>query len=145
VTGPERLACTNLDRLLVLLSDGTYKVLTITDRVYVAKNGVSIAYCGVADKQQVFTCCYRDIITGVSFCKRFIVKQYILEREYRCIPDNTELLLISIHASPLLVQLVPKNRQRLSALEVKPEEFPIRGVTANGIRLSRRPVLAVQQ
>lgn len=145
VTGPEKLSCTNFDRLLVLLSDGTYKVLTITDRAYVAKAGVTIAYCGVADKQQVLTCCYRDQNTGLSFCKRFIVKQFILEREYRFIPESTELLLVSTHSSPIFVQLVPKNRQRLSALEIKPDEFPVRGVLAHGIRLSRRPVLAVQQ
>ena len=62
VAGPEMLPCTNLDRLLVLLSDGTYKVQNITDRSYVAKAGVTIASCGVADKQQVLTCCYRDTI-----------------------------------------------------------------------------------
>jgi topoisomerase-4 subunit A len=145
VTGPERLPCTNLDRLLVLLSDGTYKVLNITDRTYVAKTGVTIAYCGIADKTQVLTCCYRDTNTGLSFCKRFVVKQYILDREYHFIPEGTELLLISTNTSPLFVQLVPKQRQRLSALEVKPDNFPVRGVAAHGIRLSPRPVLAIQQ
>ena len=145
VPGSERLACTNLDRLLVLLSDGTYRVLNITDRVYVAKAGVTIAYCGVADKQQILTCCYRNTNTGLSFCKRFVVKQYILDREYAFIPEGTELLLVSTQASPLLVQLVPKQRQRLSALEVKPEAFPVRGVAAHGIRLSPRPVIAIQQ
>jgi topoisomerase-4 subunit A len=145
ITGSECLACTNFDRLLVLLSDGTYKVLNIADRSYVAKTGVAISYCGVADKQQVFTCCYRDTNTGVSFCKRFVVKQYILDREYHFIPEGTELLLLSTHSSPLLVQLVPKQRQRLSAIEVKPDNFPVRGVAAQGIRLSPRPVLAIQQ
>ncbi len=145
VQGPERLSCTNLDRLLVLLSDGTYRVVTITDRSYVAKTGVTIMCCGVADKQQVFTCCYRNITTGLSFCKRFIVKQFILEREYRYTPEGTEPLVISTDTSPLLVQLVPKHRQRLSALEVKPNNFPVRGVTAHGIRLSTRPVLAIQR
>jgi topoisomerase-4 subunit A len=145
VSGQQTISCTNLDRILVLLSDGTYKVGTITDRSYVAKGGVTIAYCGVADKQQVLNCCYRDTNTGVSFCKRFIVKQFILDREYRFIPEGTELLLISTQSSPMLVQLVPKQRQRLSALEVKLDDFPVRGVSAHGVRLSPRPVLAVQQ
>jgi len=145
VTGPERLICTNFDRLLILLSDGTYNVMGISDRAYVAKTGVVISYVGVADKQQVLTSCYRDMNTGFSFCKRFIVRQFILDREYRFIPEGTELLLVSTASSPLLVQLVPKQRQRLSAVEVKPDELPVRGVSAHGIRISRRPVLAVQQ
>ena len=143
VTGPERLTCTNFDRLLVLLSDGTYKVVHITDRSYVAKTGVTIVHCGVADKQQVFTCCYRNINTGLSFCKRFIVKQFILDREYRFHGEDSEILHVSTNSTPFLVQFVPKNRQRLSAMEVKPEGFPIRGVSSHGSRISTRPVLAV--
>lgn len=144
VTGTEVLTCTNLDRILVLLSDGTYKVVHGTDRSYVAKTGVSIVYCGVADKQQVLTCCYRNTTSGISFCKRFIVKQFILDREYRFLEEGTELLFVSPVASSLLVQLVPKHRQRVSALEVKTEQFPVRSATAHGARISPRPVLAIR-
>jgi topoisomerase-4 subunit A len=143
VAGPEYVSCTNFDRLLVLLSDGTYKVVHITDRLYVAKTGVTLAYCGVADKQQIFTCCYRNIKTGLSFCKRFIVKQFIIDREYRFLSEDAELLHVATNASPFLVQLVPKQRQRLAAIEVNPETFPIRGVASHGARISSRPVLAV--
>jgi topoisomerase-4 subunit A len=145
VVGPEKITCTNFDKLLVLLSDGTYKVVHITDRSYVAKTGTTVAYCGVADKQQVLTCCYRNTSSGLSFCKRFVVKQFIVDREYRFLDEGTELLLVSTTSSPLLVQLVPKNRQRLSALEVKPEDFPVRSASAHGARLCSRPVLAIQQ
>ena len=145
IAGPERLICTNFDKVLVLLSDGTYKVVHITDRAYVAKTGTKIAYCGVADKQQVLTCCYRNVSTGLSFCKRFVVKQFIVDREYRFLDEGTELLLVSPASSPLLVQLVPKHRQRMTAIEVKPETFPVRSASAHGARLSSRPVLDVRQ
>ena len=145
VAGPERLVCTNFDKLLVLVSDGTYKVVHIADRAYVAKTGATIAYCGVADKQQVLTCCYRNGSTGQSFCKRFIVKQFIVDREYRFLDEGAELLFVSSSSSPLIVQLVPKSRQRMTAVEIKPEKFPVRSPTAHGARLSSRPVLAIQQ
>lgn len=145
VVGPERITCTNFDKLLVLLSDGTYKVVHITDRAYVAKTGTTIAFCGIADKQQILTCCYRNISSGLSFCKRFVVKQFIVDREYRFLENGTELLLVSPVSSPLLVQLVPKHRQRLSALEVRPEDFPVRSASAHGARVCNRPVLAIQQ
>lgn len=144
VAGPERLSCTNFDKLLILLSDGSYKVVSITDRMYAAKANTTIVHCGIADKQQLFTCCYRDPTSGISFCKRFAVKQFILDREYRFIEEGKELLLLTTAPHPFIVQLVPKHRQRLSALEIKPEEIPIHGVSAHGIRISTRPVLGIE-
>ena len=140
----ERLACTNFDRLLIILSDGTYKVTPVTDRAYVAKPSSPIVFCGIADKTQIFTCCYRDLQTGLSFCKRFVVKQYVPDREYRYFDENNELLLLSPDSTSLFVQLVPKSRQRVCAFNVDAANFPVKGVSARGIRLSPRPVLAVE-
>jgi topoisomerase IV subunit A len=144
VPGGERLACTNFDRLLIILADGTYKVTSITDRAYVAKPNAHIVFCGIADKTQIFTCCYRDLETGLSFCKRFVVKQYVPDREYRYFDENNELLLLSLNSDSLFVQLVPKSRQRVCAFNINAADFPVKGVSARGIRLSRRPVLAVE-
>jgi topoisomerase-4 subunit A len=144
VSTGERLVCTNFDRLLIILADGSYKVIAITDRAYVAKPNSPIVYCGVADKSQIFTCCYRDLQTGLSFCKRFVVKQYVPDREYRYFEENNELLLLNYDSSSLFVQLVPKSRQRVCAFNVDVANFPVKGVSARGIRLSRRPVLAVE-
>jgi topoisomerase-4 subunit A len=144
VDSKETLSCSNIDRILVLLSDGTYKVYPIADRTYVGKPGVSISWCGVADKQQVLTCCYRDPKSGISFCKRFIVKQFILEREYRWIDEGYELLHISPHSTPLFAHLVPKSRQRIASVEINVEGIAIHGVQARGIRISPRPVLSIK-
>jgi topoisomerase-4 subunit A len=144
VSGPERVTCTNFDKILVMLSDGTYKVVNITDRMYVGKPGVSILHCGVADKQQIFTCCYRDKMSGISFCKRFVVKQFIMEREYRYVDEGCEPLLLSIDPKNFFVQLLPKSRQRVSSIEVKPAEVPVKGVSAHGIRLSTRPAISIE-
>jgi topoisomerase-4 subunit A len=145
VKGEESFSCTNFDKILILLSDGTYKVVTPTDRAYLAKTSAQMVYCGVADKKQVFTACYRDPSTGLSFCKRFIVKKFIIDREYRFIEEGHDLLLVSEDAVSLFVQLVPKPRQRVSALQVESTDFPIKGVSAKGNRLSRRPVMAVRR
>ena len=145
VKGNQSFSCTNFDKILVLLSDGTYKVVNSTDRAYLAKTSAHILHCGVADKTKVFTACYRDPSTGLSFCKRFIVKKFIIDREYRFIEEGHELLLLSEDTTSLLVQLLPKPRQRVSVLQVESTDFPIKGVSAKGNRLSRRPVMAVQR
>ena len=145
VAGSATISCMNTDKLLVLVSDGSYKVIPIEDRTYVAKAGETILYAGVADKEQIMTCCYRERISGVSFCKRFIVKQFIMDREYRYIEEGCDPLVVTIDPSPFLVQLVPKAKQRLAAFERNPSDIPIKGVSARGIRLNKRPVLAIEQ
>jgi topoisomerase-4 subunit A len=145
VTGDSTISCMNTDKILALVSDGSYKVIPIEDRTYVAKPGETILYAGVADKEQILTCCYRDKVSGVSFCKRFIVKQFIMEREYRYIDEGCEPLVLTIDPSPFLIQLVPKPKQKLAAFERNPVDFPVKGVSARGIRLNKRPVLAIEQ
>ena len=140
----EKIRCTNMDKILVVLSDGSYKIISVTDRIYVAKAGAEISFCGVADKQQVLTCCYRDTNTGLSFIKRFVVKQYILDREYRYVEEHCEVLVITPVEGSLFIQLVPKSRQRVAAFDVAIGNFPVKGVSAHGIRLSPRPVLSVE-
>lgn len=145
VAGDAKISCMNTDKILTLVSDGSYKVMAIEDRTYVAKPDHTILYAGVADKEQILTCCYRDKVTGVSFCKRFVVKQFIMDREYRYVEEGCEPLFVTIDPSPFLVQLVPKAKQKLAAFERAPEDFPVKGVSARGIRLNKRPVLAIEQ
>lgn len=145
VAGNAKISCMNTDKILVLVSDGTYKVLPIEERTYVAKSGETILYAGAADKEQILTCCYRDKVSGVSFCKRFIVKQFIMEREYRYIEEGCEPLVVTTDPSPFLVQLVPKAKQKLAAFERDPKDIPVKSVNAKGIRLNKRPVLAIEQ
>jgi topoisomerase IV subunit A len=145
VAGSAKISCTNLDKILVLVSDGSYKVLSIEERAYVAKEGETIFYCGVADKEQVLTCFYRDKVSGVGFCKRFVVKQFIMEKEYRYVEEGCVPLLVTTEESPFMIHLVPMSRQKMAAFEVQPTKFLIKGVSAKGMRLNRRPVLSIEQ
>lgn len=47
VTGALSLACTNFDKLLIFLKDGTYKVIPIPEKQYVDQ----VAHVGIADKK----------------------------------------------------------------------------------------------
>ena len=68
-----------------------------------------------------------------------------MDREYRYVEEGCEPLVVTIDSSPFLVQLVPMAKQRLAAFERNPSDFPVKGVGARGIRLNKRPVLAIQQ
>lgn len=144
VDGEEKLSCSNLDRVVILYEDGVYKVVPVDDRVYIGReakiNGVY-----VFNKDTVFSCIFREKDTGISYIKRFSVHQFILEKEYRFFDEGQELLFLSTGVCKLLVQLVPKPKQRVSSIEVVIEDFRVKGAQAQGVRLSPRPVLCIRK
>ena len=86
-----------------------------------------------------------DYLFHASRKRTLAVKQFIMEREYRYIDEGCEPLVLTIDPSPFLIQLVPKPKQKLAAFERNPVDFPVKGVSARGIRLNKRPVLAIEQ
>ena len=146
VTGSEKIACTNYDKLLVMYKSGSYKVVNIPEKQYIGLEKDKIVHIGVADKKTLFSICYKDPKTGLAFAKRFIVKQFILDKVYRYIEEGMNLLYISTQPQvKLLVQLVPKPKQRVSAQEFNFEKAAEKGVQSKCIKLSSRPVMEVKK
>lgn len=146
VVGNNEIACTNFDKLLIMYKSGTYKVINIPEKQYIGQDKDKILFCGVADKQTVFSVCYKDPKTGLSFAKRFIVKQFILEKEYTFMGEGMQLQFFSsAHEPQLLVELMPKPKQKLSAIQFEFSKVAVKGVTAHGLRLASRPVMEVKE
>lgn len=143
VSSDEKITCSNLDRLVIVYDTGAYKVVPIEERVYVGMDEASIEGIFLFRKEQVFSCIYRDKETGFGYIKRFHVQQFILEKEYRYFEEGNELLFFTAGVGKLLVQLVPKPKQKLSLIEVDIDSYKPKGAQAGGVRLINRPVLCV--
>ena len=141
VTGDVQITCTNYDKLLIFYKNGTYKVINTPEKLYL---GEGILHCGAADKKSVFSVCFKDTKSGLSYAKRFIVKQFILEKEYPFIEEGCELQYFTGKHEPLLlIQLLPKARQKLSAVQFEFKNVAVKGVSAYGNRISPRPVMEI--
>ncbi len=58
VSGEEfKLECTKFDKILLVFKDGTYKVTELPEKLFV---GPELFYCGLPDREKVFTCAYTD-------------------------------------------------------------------------------------
>jgi topoisomerase-4 subunit A len=146
VVGDTEITCTNYDKLLIFYKSGTYKVMNIPEKQYVGQDKDKILSCGVADKKTVFSVCFKDPKSGYSFAKRFIVKQFILDKEYTFIDEGMQLQYFSCDVEPtLLIQLMPKPRQKVSALQFEFKKVAVKGVTAHGLRLASRPVMEIAE
>ena len=80
--------CTNFDKLLVLCSDGTYKVISIAEKQYV-ENAHTVV---IADKKTVINCVYWNKKAGDCIAKRFIVDKFKLDKAYRYMEEGYVLL-----------------------------------------------------
>lgn len=144
VLGDTQLECTNFDKLLVLLDDGSYSVFSVPEKQYVLREGAKIAWIGVADRVTVITAIYRDPKTLHAFVKRFVVDKFIMDKVYRFIDEGMQLLLLTTELKgKLSVQLVPKVKQKISQMELLLETVLIKGVSAKGVRISPRAVKKV--
>ncbi len=145
VDGAEEIECTNYDKLLVLFKDGTYKVINIPEKQYVHKSDNKAVFVGVADKQSVFSVAYKDPKTHHCFAKRFIVKQFILDKEYRYLDEGMGLeYLTTAPDLKLELQFIPKIKQKVSKAEFSFKDVLVKGVAAKGVRMSQRGVKKVK-
>jgi len=146
VSGDVKITCTNYDKLLIFYSSGSYKVCNIPEKQYIGQDKESILHVGVADKETVFSCCYKEKESGLSFAKRFVVKQFILDKSYRFIEENTKLQFFTEKPEcMLLVELLPKPKQKVAAQTVDLTAVRVKAVTAHGIRISNRPIMNISE
>jgi topoisomerase IV subunit A len=135
--------CTNFDKILVIFDDGTYKVVNIPEKQFMHTDRKKVAYVGIADKKTVFNAIYSDQ-KNVCFAKRFIVKKFILDKEYRFFESGSKLEFLSTNPkSSVTLRLVPKPKQKISAVDFDFEDVMIKSVSAKGIRVTPRPVKKV--
>ena len=123
------------DAVLAIRKDGTYSVVHAPDKLFVGKG---MLYCGLIDKDLVFTVVYRDK-AGASYIKRCTIDKFILGRSYDLVPAECKVLKLTTDSNKKIA-LAYKPKPRLRKLnEVFPiREYPVRGLRAGGIRLSTK-------
>ena len=143
VNTEHKIECTNYDKLLLIYSDGSYKVIHIPDKRFVADKERKVIYWGIADKKTVLSVVYREIKTRLAFAKRFVVKQFILDKEYSYIPEGSEVLLVTLSSGDVFVQFIPKPKQKQDKIKFPLKNVLIKGVATKGTRVSSRAVKKV--
>lgn len=141
ITSETTLECTNLDKLLLLSDDGSYRVVNIPEKLYVQ----GLVYFGVADKKSPICAVYRDSKTRLVHVKRFIVKQFLLDRSYRYLEEGTELELLTTEAGrQIQLEFEPKAKQKVTKSHFDLDSVAIKGVAAKGIRIATKRVKKIR-
>ena len=145
VSGPNTFECSNLDKLLLIYGDGTYKVTSVPEKLYIHSKDAEIMVIGKADKQTPIGVIYTDSKRS-PYAKRFVVKQFILDKEYTFLDSDQKLEYITSDPGILLeLHFAPKARQKTDHLKLALDETPIKGVSAKGIRIANKELKKIKR
>lgn len=140
VTDGHSFECTNFDKLLVMYQKGTYQIINIPEKQYMNRDD-QVAYVGAADKKSVITCIYRNPDTYIAYSKRFVIEKFILEKTYRYFEEGMQLCALSDAPQNIVeLHLMPRGRKGPETMTCKTETMPVKGVSAKGLRMSKREV-----
>jgi len=135
--------CSEYDKLLLIFNDGLYKVIAVTEKLFV---GPGLEWFGTVEKDQCFNLVYRDGQENVSYVKRFMTPKFILEKEYRLFDHHKRskiLLLLIGNDKYARVSLMPSPRAKSNIIEIDFNEYLVKGANAKGKRVSMRVVRRV--
>jgi len=140
VSGEEfKVECTKFDKILLVFKDGTYKVIDLPEKMFV---GPELFYCGLPDRERVFTCAYTN--RQASFLKRFTFGGTILNKAYSCIPEKSRILYFAPDTPKVLyIRYKPAPHQKISQQTCDPAEIEIKGPKTRGRQISIKDIGSV--
>lgn len=134
------IPCSEYDRLFMLFTDGAYKVIPVTEKLYV---GSELLWFGVVQKEMVFNIIYRDGAENLAYIKRFQMPSFILDKEYRLFPEHKRSRILHFDFGDnkrVKVSLVPSLRAKTNTVEISFDDYLIKNVAAKGKRVANRAI-----
>ena len=140
VSGEEfKLECTKFDKVLLVFKDGTYKVVELPEKLFV---GPELFYCGLPDREKIFTCAYTD--RNASYLKRFTFGGTIMNKAYLCIPDKSRILFFAPETPKVLyVRYKPAPHQKVSQQTCDPKQIEVKSPKTRGRQISIKDISSV--
>lgn len=142
VSGSHSLECSSLEKLLLVFADGSYSVINIPEKQYIHTKKATAIWIGPADKETILSLLYKEIKTGYPYVKRFVVKQFILDKEYRFLDPGQPIEHFTAERGvTLLLTCKGKRGKRISKTTCALDGVAVQGVGAKGIRVADQPLI----
>lgn len=137
------IPCSEYDRLLLIYETGKYKVIQVTDKLFV---GHDIRWIGKLKKDMIFNMVYREGRENLCYVKRFATPKFILDKEYKLFEEHkrSKILLLSLgEEKSARASLMPSPRAKINVVEIFFDDYLVKGPAAKGKRVSTRVVRRV--
>jgi len=140
------IECLNVDKLLILFQDGSYTVMNIPEKQYIHTQGVPAIWIGVADRKSIINIIYKDKETDFAYAKRFVVKQFILEKSYRFLPEEALLAFISSRERErVILSFKSKGKIKGKTLAFEFSDVAVKGADTKGVRIANTALKEIKE
>ena len=153
--------CSDIDDVILFYRDGTYKVVKVTDKLFVGETEKSkkekrkaeilhIAVFKKNDARTIYNVCYKDGATGVTFIKRFNVTTVTRDREYDATSGTPKSRITYFSANAngeaeiIKVTLKPHEKIKKLTFDKDFSEIAIKGRASRGNQLTKNEVFRIQ-
>ena len=136
----------DMDDIILFYKDGKYKVVKVSDKMFVGKNVLYVDVFKKNDKRTIYNVVYRDGKAGFYYIKRFNITSITRDREYDITQGNPGSRIVYFTANPngeaeiIKVTLKPNPRIKKISFEKDFSEIGIKGRQSMGNILSMNDV-----
>ncbi|MDR1408403.1 MAG: DNA gyrase/topoisomerase IV subunit A [Tannerella sp.] len=138
--------CSNIDDVILFYRDGTYKIIRVSEKVFVGKFVIYANIFKRNDNRTIYNLIYRDGKIGCNFIKRFAVTGVTRDKEYAVTKGTSNSRILYFSANPngeaetVKVILKPKLRQKTLVFEKDFSEILIKGRSSIGNILTKAEI-----
>ena len=138
--------CSDIDDVIIFYKDGKYKVVRVTDKMFVGKNVLYVNIFKKNDKRTIYNVVYRDGKEGFHYIKRFNITSITRDREYDVTQGTPGSRIVYFTANPngeaevIKITLKPNPRIKKIIYEKDFSDINIKGRQSMGNILSKYEV-----
>ena len=135
--------CSDLDDVIAIRRDGTFKITKVDDKSFVGKDIVHVAVFRKNDERTIYNVIYRDGVNGAIMMKRCAISGLTRDKEYNLTKGSKDSKILYLSVNPNgeaeVVKVFLKPRPRLKSLtfDLDFSELAIKGRGSIGNILTR--------
>ncbi len=141
--------CSDIDDIILFYKDGKYKIVKVSEKLFVGKNIIHIDVFKKNDKRTIYNVVYRDGNKGIYYIKRFAATGMTRDREYDLTQGTQGSKVTYFSSNPngeaevIKVLLRPNPRLRNTTIERDFSSIAIKGRQSMGNILTKNEVLKI--
>ena len=138
--------CSDIDDVIIFFKDGKYKIVKVSDKMFVGKNVLYLNVFRKNDTRTIYNVVYLDGKDGLHYMKRFNVTSITRDKEYDMTQGKPESRIVHFTANPngetdiLRVTFKPKPRMKQLQADIDFADIAIKGRSSMGNIMTKNEV-----
>lgn len=138
--------CSDIDDIIIFYKDGKYKIVKVSEKLYVGKNILYLNVFKRNDQRTIYNVLYQNGKGGVVYMKRFSVTGITRDKEYDITQGKAGSRILWFTANPngeaevLKITLKPKLRLKNLQFDIDLAELAIKGRQSLGNLVTKNEI-----